>query len=64
MARPMTEHPAITIGTAVGVVAAIGVGIWAGYALRKRRFARRPYDAYRKFEKRRADEDDYTAVGI
>ena len=64
MARPMTEHPAITIGTAVGVVAAIGLGIWAGYALRKRRFARRPYDAYRKFEKRRADEDDYTAVGI
>jgi len=64
MARPMTEHPAITITTAVGVAAAIGVGIWAGYALRKRRFARKPYDAYRKFEKRRADEDDYTAVGI
>jgi peroxiredoxin len=64
MARPMTEHPAITITTAVGVAAAIGFGIWAGYALRKRRFARRPYDAYRKFEKRRAGEDDYTAVGI
>jgi peroxiredoxin len=64
MARPMTEHPAITITTAVGVAAAIGFGIWAGYALRKRRFARKPYDAYRKFEKRSSDEDDYTAVGI
>jgi peroxiredoxin len=65
MARPITEHPAITITTAVGVVAAIGLGLWAGYELRKRRFARRPYDVYHKFEKRRrADEDDYTAVGI
>jgi hypothetical protein len=64
IARPMTEHPAITIASAVGVVAAIGLGIWAGYELRKRHFARRPYDAYRKFEKRRADEGDYTAVGI
>lgn len=64
MARPMTEHPAITITTAVGVMAAVGFGLWAGYELRKRRFAQRPYSAYRKFEKRRADEDDYTAVGI
>jgi peroxiredoxin len=64
MARPMTEHPAITITTAVGVVAAVGLGLWAGYELRKRRFAQRPYNAYRKFEKRRRDEDDYTAVGI
>jgi len=64
MARPMTEHPAITITTAVGVMAAVGLGLWAGYELRKRRFAQRPYNAYRKFEKRRADEDDYTAVGI
>ncbi|HVJ04730.1 MAG TPA: deiodinase-like protein [Candidatus Saccharimonadales bacterium] len=64
MARPMREHPAITITTVVGVAAAVGLGIWAGYELRKRRFARRPYDAYRKFEKRRADEDDYSAVGI
>ncbi len=65
MARPITEHPAITITSAVGVVAAIGLGLWAGYELRKRRFARRPYDAYRKMEKHRHhDDDDYTAVGI
>jgi alkyl hydroperoxide reductase subunit AhpC len=64
MARPITEHPALTITTAAGVLAAIGLGLWAGYELRKRRFANRPYTAYRKFEKRNPDEDDYTAVGI
>ncbi len=64
MVRPMTEHPAITITTAAGVLAAIGLGLWAGYELRKRRFAQRPYNAYRKFERRRSDEDDYSAVGI
>ena len=64
MARPITEHPAITIASAIGVVAAIGLGLWAGYELRKRRIARRPYDAYRKFVKRRPGDDDYNAVGI
>jgi peroxiredoxin len=64
MARPITEHPAITIASAVGVVGAIGLGLWAGYKLRKRRFASRPYDAYRGLEGRRNGEDDYTAVGI
>lgn len=64
MVRPMTEHPAITITTAAGVLAAIGLGLWAGYELRKRRFAQRPYNAYRKFERRSSDEDDYSAVGI
>jgi hypothetical protein len=64
MARPITEHPAITITTLVGVAAAIGFGLWAGYELRKRRFARQPYDAYRKFEKQRSDGDEYSAVGI
>jgi peroxiredoxin len=65
MARPITEHPAITITSAVGVLAAIGLGLWAGYELRKRRFARKPYDAYRKIAKRRrTDEDDYSAIGI
>jgi hypothetical protein len=65
MARPITEHPAITAATAVGVIAAVGLGLWAGYELRKRRFAQRPYNAYRKFEKHhRGEEDDYTAVGI
>jgi len=65
MARPIAEHPVITVATAVGVLAAIGAGLWAGYALRKRRFNQRPYNVYRKSEKYgRRDEDDYTAVGI
>jgi peroxiredoxin len=62
MARPITEHPAITITTVVAVLGAAALGIWGAYELRKRRFARKPYDVYRKFEK--ADEDDYNAVGI
>ncbi len=53
MARPITEHPAITITTAVGVLAAIGLGLWAGYELRKRRFGQRPYNAYREIRKAR-----------
>jgi hypothetical protein len=66
MARPMAEHPVLTASTAIGVLAAVGLGLWAGYELRKRRFANRPYTAYRKFEKRRRgeEEDDYNAVGI
>jgi peroxiredoxin len=64
MARPITEHPAITITTVACVAGAVALGIWGGYELRKRRFARKPYDVYRKFEKRGADEDDYNAVGI
>ena len=64
MARPITEHPAITIASAIGVVAVIGLGLWAGHELRKRRIARRPYDAYRDFVKRRPGDDEYTAIGI
>jgi hypothetical protein len=64
IARPMAEHPVITAASAVGVFAAVGLGIWLGLELRRRRFANRPYDAYRKFERRRAGDDDYTAVGI
>ncbi len=64
MARPMTEHPAITITTIGGLVAAVGLGLWAGYELRKRRIANKPYNAYSGLERRRKGEDDYTAVGI
>jgi hypothetical protein len=64
MAKPITEHPVLSASTAVGVLAAVGLGLWAGYELRKRHFANRPYQAYRKLEKRRRDEDDYSAVGI
>ncbi len=62
MARPITEHPAVTITSAVGVLAAIGLGLWAGYELRKRRLAGKPYNAYRGMEEHGGDE--YSAVGI
>lgn len=62
LAQPITEHPALSIAVAVGVVGALGLGIWAGYELRRRRLDRLPYDAYRKLA-RRSDEDDYS-LGI
>jgi peroxiredoxin len=64
VARPMAEHPVITAASAVGFLAALGIGVWAGMELRKRRFANRPYEAYRKIEKRRRDEDEYNVMGI
>ncbi|MDR3763936.1 MAG: redoxin domain-containing protein [Acidobacteriota bacterium] len=64
LARPVAEHPVIAASTAVGVLAAVGLGIWAGYELRKRRIANRPYQAYRKLEKRRAKDDDYDFFGV
>lgn len=62
VARPVAEHPAITIATAAGVVGAIVAGLWIGSELRHRRFARRPYDfpRYRRGE----NLSDYEAVGI
>ncbi len=64
LARPVAEHPVIAISTAVGVLAAVGLGIWAGYELRKRSIANRPYQAYRKLEKRSRNEGDYDVFGI
>ena len=64
LARPVADHPVIAASTAVGVLAAVGLGIWAGYELRKRRIANRPYQAYRKLEKRSVNDDDYDFFGI
>jgi Iodothyronine deiodinase len=65
MARPMAEHPAITITTVVGVLGAVVLGFWAGHELRKRRLAgEEPYDVYSHLENSLASEDDSTMVGI
>jgi len=64
MARPIAEHPAISITTAIGVLAAIGAGFWAGHELRKRRFSEQPYQVYDKSGKPPANEEDFTGVGI
>ncbi len=67
IAAPMAEHPKATIATAAAVCGVLGLGIWTGVALRRRRFENRdPYD-YPKPARRRASEDevdDYDAMGI
>ena len=63
MARPVAEHPVITITTAIGVLGAIGVGYWAGHELRKHRLASRPYNVY-SIEQNHAPEEDFTGEGI
>jgi peroxiredoxin len=63
MAKPIAEHPAISISTAIGIAGAIGVGYWAGRELRKRHLASQPYDVYSVEEDHPADED-FTGEGI
>ncbi len=63
MARPVAEHPVITITTTIGVLGAIGVGYWAGHELRRRRFATQPYNVY-SIEQNHPAEEDFTGEGI
>ncbi len=62
MARPVADHPVVTLATAAAIAGAIGVGLWIGSELRHRRFARKPYEfpGYRKG----SEFNDYEAVGI
>jgi hypothetical protein len=64
MAKPIAEHPAITITTAVGVVGAIAFGYWAGHQLRKRHLAEQPYEVFSHLGEGGASEDDFSGVGI
>lgn len=62
VARPVADHPVITIASAAAIAGAVGLGLWIGSELRQRRFARRPYEFPRY---RRGDNlSDYEAVGI
>jgi peroxiredoxin len=61
MAKPIADHPAITIASAVGVLGAIGLGFWVGHELRKRHLVDQPYEIYSHLEK--GPEDDI-GVGI
>jgi hypothetical protein len=63
MARPIAEHPAISITTAAGVVGAMAFGYWAAHQLRKRHLAEEPYEVY-SIEEGRTGEDDFSGVGI
>jgi len=37
IAKPMAEHPVLTISTIVGIFGAVGVGFWIGHEIRKQR---------------------------
>jgi peroxiredoxin len=63
IAKPIADHPAISITTAIGVVGAIGIGFWAGHEIRKRRLAEKPYQVY-SIEQGRPSDEDFTGVGI
>jgi alkyl hydroperoxide reductase subunit AhpC len=62
IARPVADHPVITIASAAAIAGVLGLGLWLGSELRQRRFARRPYEfpRYRRGE----NFNDYEAVGI
>ncbi len=64
--RPVAENPGTAIGAAVAVLGVVGLGLWAGRELRRRRnFAREPY-RYPDYRRRSqtGGYDDYEAVGI
>jgi peroxiredoxin len=62
VARPVADHPVVTIASAAAIASVVGLGLWIGSELRQRRFARRPYEfpRYRRGENFGGDE----AVGI
>lgn len=68
--RPVADHPGATIGAAAAVVGVVGLGLWAGLELRRRRLSSQQPYAYpsyrRRYSDRRDDDghDDYEAVGI
>jgi peroxiredoxin len=66
IAKPVSEHPVITVTTVVGILGAVGFGFWAGHELRKRAAAKEePYEVYSHLGKPPANgDDDFTSVGI
>jgi peroxiredoxin len=63
LAKPVVENPRTTAATAAAVVGVIGLGLWAGMQLRRKRFANTPYRIQSGRRVRPTGEDDY-AVGI
>jgi peroxiredoxin len=65
LATPVVEHPRATAATIAAVAGVLGLGLWAGLMLRRRRIERLPYSGYdyARHESRRTGTDDYE-VGI
>jgi len=64
--EPIVEHPVMVLAMAGAAAGVIGLGIWGGLALRRRRFPnyrRNPYD-YGQFKSYKRATNDYEAVGI
>jgi peroxiredoxin len=65
--RPVADHPGAILGAAAAVVGVVGVGLWAGLELRRRRLrSQQPYTypSYGRRPFRDSGHDDYEAVGI
>ncbi len=46
LASPLVEHPRATAATIAAVAGVLGLGLWVGIVLRRRRFDRLPYSGY------------------
>lgn len=66
LASPVVEHPRATAATIAAVAGVLGLGLWVGTFLRRRRFARLPYSGYDYVPRgaHRTGTDDYEAFGI
>ena len=62
-ARPVVEHPRTTLATAAAVAGVVGLGLWVGVQLRRKRFNNTPYRVQSSPRVRPKGDDDY-AVGI
>ena len=66
LASPIVEHPRATAATIAAVAGILGLGLWVGICLRRRRFAGLPYSGYDYVPRgsHRTGTDDYEAFGI
>lgn len=65
IAGPVANNPGTSLATAAAIVGVLGLGIWVGRELRRRRFENQPY-RYPDYDRRRTESgfNDYEAVGI
>lgn len=65
LTAPIVENPGKAVASVLAVAAVLGLGIWGGLALRRKRKStyRNPYES-KKFRRPLADSGGYEAVGI
>lgn len=65
LAGPVVENPGMTVAGILAAALVLGLGVWGGYALRRksRSTYRNPYES-RKFQRPVGDDGGYEAVGI